>query len=188
MTFPENKKKNTSFLLSSTGEINCYLKHTYCCSVAKSCASLRPQGLEPARLLCPWDFPSKNTGVGCRALLQEIFLTQGSNPCLLHFRQDSLPSESPGKPKAQAPTSKMGKYHLSCSENEGTVCGPVALHPSSVLCCSSTPLLVIVKAGSGQKLPTDSLSLSLSRRRLEIPFRACCFLVLRKIQYRSFGY
>ena len=35
------------------------------------------------RLLCPWDLPVKNTGVGCRFLLQGIFPTQGSNPCLL---------------------------------------------------------------------------------------------------------
>ena len=42
--------------------------------------SLRRHGLEPARLLCPWDFPGKNIGVGCRDLLQGIFLTQGSNP------------------------------------------------------------------------------------------------------------
>ena len=33
--------------------------------------------------LCPWDSPGKNTGVGCRALLQGIFLTQGSNLHLL---------------------------------------------------------------------------------------------------------
>ena len=32
---------------------------------------------------CPWYFPGKNTGVGCRFLLQWIFHTQGSNPCLL---------------------------------------------------------------------------------------------------------
>ena len=32
--------------------------------------SLRPHVLQPARLLCPWDSPGKNTGVGCRALLQ----------------------------------------------------------------------------------------------------------------------
>ena len=31
--------------------------------------SLRPRGLKPTRLLCPWDFPGKNTGVGCRFLL-----------------------------------------------------------------------------------------------------------------------
>ena len=35
------------------------------------------------RLLCPWDFPGKNSGVGCHFLLQEIFPTQGSNACLL---------------------------------------------------------------------------------------------------------
>ena len=35
---------------------------------------------------CPWDFPGKNTGVGCHFLLQGIFLTQGSNLHLLHCR------------------------------------------------------------------------------------------------------
>ena len=30
---------------------------------------LRPHGVQPARLLCPWDFPGKNTGVGSHALL-----------------------------------------------------------------------------------------------------------------------
>ena len=32
--------------------------------------SVRPHGLEPARLLCPWDFPRKNPGGGCHFLLQ----------------------------------------------------------------------------------------------------------------------
>ena len=45
--------------------------------------SLQPHGLLPARLLCPWDSPGKNSGVGCHALLQEIFPTQGSNSSLL---------------------------------------------------------------------------------------------------------
>ena len=40
-----------------------------------------------ARLLCPWDFPGRNTGVGSHSLLQGIFPTQGSNPNLLHCRQ-----------------------------------------------------------------------------------------------------
>jgi len=35
------------------------------------------------RLLCPWDSPGKNAGVGCHALLQGIFPTQGWNPHLL---------------------------------------------------------------------------------------------------------
>ena len=49
--------------------------------------SLGPHGLQPARLLCPGDPPSKNTGVGSHALLQGIFPTQGSNPGLPHHRQ-----------------------------------------------------------------------------------------------------
>ena len=49
--------------------------------------SLWPRGLQPARLLCPWDSPGKNTGVGGHALLQGIFPTQRSNPGLLHCRQ-----------------------------------------------------------------------------------------------------
>ena len=44
--------------------------------------SLRPHGLYPTRLLHPWDFPGKVTGVGFHFLLQSIFLTQVSNPGL----------------------------------------------------------------------------------------------------------
>ena len=34
----------------------------------------------PARLLCPWNFPGKNTGTDCHFLLQGIFPTQGLTP------------------------------------------------------------------------------------------------------------
>ena len=50
--------------------------------------SLRPQELQPIRLLCPWDFPGKNTGMDCHFLLQGIFPTQDS--CI---QTDSLPTE-----------------------------------------------------------------------------------------------
>ena len=49
------------------------------------------------RPLCPWDFPGKNTGVGCHCLHQGIFPTQGLNSCLLHWQVESLSSEPPGK-------------------------------------------------------------------------------------------
>ena len=64
-----------------------------CCCFSRSVVSnsFRPHGLQPTRLLCPWDSPGKNTGVGCRSLLQGIFLTQGSNPSLLHWQACSLP-------------------------------------------------------------------------------------------------
>ena len=38
------------------------------------CDSQRPHGLQPTRLLPPWDFPGKSTGVGCHCLLQSMKL------------------------------------------------------------------------------------------------------------------
>ena len=49
-----------------------------------------PHGLQPARLLCPRESPGGNTGVGCHALLQVIFLTQGLIQCLLHLTWISM--------------------------------------------------------------------------------------------------
>ena len=71
----------------------------YACSVMSS--SLRFRGLQPTRLLRPWYFPGKNTGVGCHFPFQGIFPTQGSNPCflhLLHWQGGSLPAMPPRKP------------------------------------------------------------------------------------------
>ena len=54
------------------------------CVLSQSCLTLLwPFGQKPARLLCPWDSPGKNTRVGSHAFFQGIILTQGSNPCLL---------------------------------------------------------------------------------------------------------
>ena len=61
--------------------------------------SLWPHGLQPTRLLCQWDFPGKDAGVGCHFLLQGIFPTQGSNPGLLHCRQILYQLSYKGSPK-----------------------------------------------------------------------------------------
>ena len=56
--------------------------------------SSRPHELYLTWLLCPCNFPGKNTGMECHFLLQGIFLTQGLNLCLsglLHWQEDSLP-------------------------------------------------------------------------------------------------
>ena len=70
--------------------------------LTQSCPTLcDPVAYSPARLLCPWDSPGKNTGVGCHSLLQGIFPNQGWNPSLLsllHWQGGSLPLEPPGKP------------------------------------------------------------------------------------------
>ena len=59
----------SAFLSSNTGDFTCY------CQVTSDSATL----WTVAWLLHPWDFPGKNTGAGCRFLLQGIFPTQGSN-------------------------------------------------------------------------------------------------------------
>ena len=61
------------------------------------------------------DSPGKNTGVGCHALLQGIFPSQGLNPSplhLLHWQVDSLPAEPPEKPIQEA-----GRCYLAPTEN-----------------------------------------------------------------------
>ena len=44
------------------------LEHYVCISYSVMSNSLQPHGLYPTRLLCPWDSPGKNTGVGCHDL------------------------------------------------------------------------------------------------------------------------
>ena len=48
----------------------CMCVHTCMCVCSVMSNSLQPYGLRPARLLCPWNLPGKNTGVGCHLLLQ----------------------------------------------------------------------------------------------------------------------
>ena len=101
---------------------------------AKSLQSCRtpcnPRNCSPLRPLCPWDSPSKNTGVGCHALLQGIFSTQGSNPsllCLLHWQTGSLPLVSHRNPKRTpaAAAAAAAKSLQSCP----TLCDPTDSSP-----------------------------------------------------------
>ena len=75
--------------------------------------------LQPAGLLCPWDFSGKNTGVGCHSLLQGIFPTQGSNFCplcllyctliLYHWAiKDALPFKTTKQNTAQGTLQQPG--------------------------------------------------------------------------------
>ena len=75
------------------------------CSSSRACmCSVVPDSLW---LLCPWDFPSKNTGVGCHFLLQGIFPIQESNLdllCLLHWHVGGLfTTEPPGEACSSLP-------------------------------------------------------------------------------------
>ena len=92
------------------------------CLVTKSCLTLlQLHGLKPARLLCPWASPGKNTGVGCHFLSQEIFLTEGSNPCVWHWQVDSLPLSHQGSPKDCLRSIQL-MYFISLAQNMQSLC------------------------------------------------------------------
>ena len=74
--------------------------HCCVCLCSVMFDSWQPYELQPARLLCPQDFPGRNTGVGCHFLLQSIFLTQGPHfSHLLHWQLDFLPLSHLGNPQ-----------------------------------------------------------------------------------------
>ena len=77
------------------------LKSNLAAAAAKSlqsCLTLRPHRQQPTRLLCPWDSPGKNTGVGCHFLLQCMKVKSESEvaqSCLtLHDPMDCSPPGS----------------------------------------------------------------------------------------------
>ena len=76
-------------------------KSKWSCSVVSD--SSRPHGLQPTRLLHPWDFPGKSTGVGCHCLLRQfkselcnkklmIWATVSSQSCFCWLFRASLSS------------------------------------------------------------------------------------------------
>ena len=75
-------------------------KSCVCVCVSHSVVSdsLQPHGLWPTKLLCPWNSPGNNTGVGCHDLPNP-----GSEPRSSARQADSLPFELPGKSKPRSP-------------------------------------------------------------------------------------
>ena len=133
----------------------------FCCSVAKSCPTLAWTAAHqaplsftiswsllklmsidsvPARLLCPWNSPGKNTGVGSHSLLQRIFLTQGSNPGILHCRWILYHLSHQGSPpratRCKAPDWTLGELSSSLQTGSWQVLSSLLL---SALLLTSTP-------------------------------------------------
>ena len=84
--------------------------------------SLQPFG--PSGSAVHGDSPGKNTGVGCHALLQGIFPTQGSNPGLLHYRWILYCLSHQGSP------SKVSDQIRSVAQSCPTLCDP--MNPSTL--------------------------------------------------------
>ena len=113
-----NKNKNRSFCEKMTQSPDRHCTSEDICMFSDSVLS---NCFWPYRLLCPWDFPGKNTGVGCHFLFQGIFPTQRSNPGLLilpHCRQ--IPTSwAIGEPQLFLIASSYLKllYHLHNLQN-----------------------------------------------------------------------
>ena len=88
--------------------------------VTKSCQTLVTPGTISLQIFCLWDFPGKNTGVGCHFLLQGIFLELGSNPRFLQWQADSLPWNHQGSPRSQI-TDSYCQYMFNFLRNCQTV-------------------------------------------------------------------
>ena len=85
-----------------------------CVLVAQLCPTLcDPDGLEPTRLLCPWDSPGKNTGVGCHFLLVML-----NNLPKVHIVM-GFPGSSAGKESTCNPGDPSSIPQLRRSPGEG---------------------------------------------------------------------
>ena len=95
--------------------------------------SLRPHGLGPTRLLCPWDSPGKNPGVGCHFLLQGIVPTQASLfPLCIEIILDSLSCPLRTLPRACKEINTS--FHLSTNGIHNLFLHPTGhLGPASIL-------------------------------------------------------
>ena len=99
--FPLEKKNFFQYNSSRTelgSIVFLFLFHLCCCKVTSVVSnSVRPHVLQPTRLLCPWDSPGKNTGVGCHFLLQCMKVESESEvaqPCPTLSMDCSLPGSS----------------------------------------------------------------------------------------------
>ena len=89
--------------------------------VTQSCptAVMWPHGLQPGRLLCPWDSPGKNPGVVCHFLLQGIFPAHGWNPGLLHCRQNLYRLSRKGSPIPFPNPDSQSPSIVQCWDDQG---------------------------------------------------------------------
>ena len=122
--------------------------------------SLKPHGLQPTRLLCPWISPGKNTGVSCHSLLQRIFQTLGPSPGLLCCRQILYCLSHHGNPLIIIPSlfiscSKTASNSFKCNlwTNHNCVLGKVLSDHNSIVNYLSTMITLSVINSINKGIP-----------------------------------
>ena len=92
------------------------------CLIAQLCPTLcNPMDCSPPGSSLRGNSPGKNTGVGCQALLQGIFPTQGSNADLPHCRQILYQLSYQGSPNGGIANSYLETNYYS-HQKQGSVC------------------------------------------------------------------
>ena len=122
---------------------------------------MRPYGLKPARLFCPWDSQGESPEVGCHFLLQGIFPTQGSSPGLLSLSTltgGSLPLVPPGKCKG----SRLIQSILSTQYPFHFAAFPSVLLLSLCSCSAFWSILTDV-SGKAEPYPSSRSGIALSQ-------------------------
>ena len=98
--------------------------------VAHLCLTLwDPMDCSLTRFLRPWDFPGKDTGVGCHFLIQEIFPTQGLNLGLLHCRPTLYCLSHQGSPP-YTQRNHNSKRHLHSNVHCSTIYNSQDIEPT----------------------------------------------------------
>ena len=101
---PVHSINPVSLCLSLANYIIQTVLHAMHAKSIQSCPTLRHHGMQPASLLCPWDSPGKNTGVGCHFLLQGDLPDPGiesGSPSSSALAGEFFTTEQPGKFKVQ---------------------------------------------------------------------------------------
>ena len=106
-----------------------------CVLVAQLCPTLFSLCTIAARLLCPWNFPDKNTGVYCHSLLQGIFSTQGLNP----EKQGLNPLGGGQLPVLQVKITHSCVCVCVFSHSKSDSLQPRGLQPANFLCPQDSP-------------------------------------------------
>ena len=129
-----------------------------CLVLSNSCDPMNY--IQPARLLCPWNSPGKNTGGGCHFLFQGIFPTQGLSPDLLHCRQILYRWRHPGPDYWRISVLKLcgHLYRVLDPKDKLYFSVELAFSWKNRFCAPCRSLMIHQESVSLQKLPQLALS------------------------------
>ena len=161
----------------------------HACSVISN--SLQPPGLQPDRFLCPWNFPDKNTGVGCHFLLQRIFPKSGIEPMSSvspALQTDSLLLSHHGSPEKAMVFAQSLSHVWSLWPHELQNARLPFPSLSLRVCSNSCPLSWWCHPTTSSSVPNLPPAINLSQHQDLFPWVSCLYQVAKvlELQPQSF--